>query len=285
MEVFKEFGDKFMKMIDKISASPASIVSAVILIFAIASVYFLTLKILKQAEAKLLTWLFVAFMVIGAFALSFDGIENSAHYFMIIPVGFLLFVAVVYSAEIRRFVWTKTFQPKTHKMTRQNAYYNADTIKGYINEIIKSLQDMSKNDTGALIVLSNGNIPGEVTDSGSAVNATISSALIESLFFPNSPLHDGAVIINGLKIERAGCFLPLTQSQNIPKELGTRHRAALGISEATDLTVFVVSEETGIISIVKSGKLLRYADAEMLRKELNSYYADFLGGANNEKKR
>ncbi len=278
MNVFKDFGNNFVKMINSVTASPVNIISSLVLIFFIAAVYFFILKILKSAEAKLLIGVFVTLMVLGAAAVLFDGIDKSQYYFLSIPVGFILFVSVVYSAEIRRFVWTKTFQPKKHKMTKQNAYYNGDAIKGYVNEIIKSLQDMSKNDVGALIVLSNGNIPAEVTDSGSPVNATISSALIESLFFPGSPLHDGAVIINGLKIERAGCFLPLTQSQNIPKELGTRHRAALGISEATNLTVFVVSEETGIISIVKDGKILRYADAEMLRRELNTYYEEVLGG-------
>ena len=109
------------------------------------------------------------------------------------------------------------------------------------------------------------------------VDSDISSALIESIFFPKTPLHDGAMIINGTKILASGCFLPLSQETNIPKELGTRHRAGIGITETINVTALIVSEETGIISIAQSGKIKRYADSEMLRQTLKEYYwQDFL---------
>ena len=132
---------------------------------------------------------------------------------------------------------------------------------------------MSKNDVGAIIVLSTGNFPGQILDSGVRLDSDISSEIIESVFFPKTPLHDGAMIISGTKIVAAGCFLPLSQNvDNIPKDLGSRHRAGIGVTETIDVMSFVVSEETGIISIARAGKITRYADTETLRKTLTQYY-------------
>jgi diadenylate cyclase len=151
--------------------------------------------------------------------------------------------------------------------------YDEEKIQRSITEIIKALQNMSKNDVGAIIVLSTGNIPNQILDSGVRIDSDISSELIESVFFPKTPLHDGAMIISGTKIVGAGCFLPLSQNiDNIPKDLGTRHRAGIGITETIDVISFIVSEETGIISIARAGKITRYADFEALKKTLNKYY-------------
>lgn len=133
------------------------------------------------------------------------------------------------------------------------------------DEIIKALQAMSKNDIGALIVLSNENVPAQILESGTRLNSDISAELIEGIFIPKAPLHDGAMIVSGTKIVAAGCFLPISEAENIPKDLGTRHRAAIGITEMIDVTVLIVSEETGIISVVSAGKMKRYCgyrDAE-----------------------
>jgi diadenylate cyclase len=96
--------------------------------------------------------------------------------------------------------------------------------------------------------------------------------MIEGVFFPKAPLHDGAMVIHGHKIQAAGCFLPLTQKTSYPKEYGTRHRAAIGITEVANVISLVVSEETGIISIVKQGVVTRYADYDMLMDALKDYY-------------
>ena len=125
---------------------------------------------------------------------------------------------------------------------------------------------------GALIILSNDNIPAQVLESGVILDANISSQLIEGIFFVKAPLHDGAMIINNYKIQAAGCFLPLTQNVNIPKELGTRHRAGIGITETTNVIALIVSEETGIITIAQRGKISRYADYDLLKKTLSDYY-------------
>ena len=139
---------------------------------------------------------------------------------------------------------------------------------------------MSKNDVGAIIVLTSGNVPSQIIDSGVKIDSDISSELIESIFFPKTPLHDGALIVNGTRIVAAGCFLPLSQNvDNIPKDLGTRHRAGLGVTETLDVVSLIVSEETGIISIASGGQLTRYADTEKLKKVLQKYYWQELDGA------
>ena len=106
------------------------------------------------------------------------------------------------------------------------------------------------------------------------LDAKISAGLIENVFEPNTPLHDGAMILKGNKIVAAGCFLPLSENNSIEKTLGTRHRAALGMSERSDAVVIVVSEETGVISAARNGTLRRYLDLEALRDLLEEVYAD-----------
>ena len=151
--------------------------------------------------------------------------------------------------------------------------YDEEKIRICINEIIKALQNMSKARIGAIIVLSTGNVPSQIIDSGIKLDSDISSQLIESVFFPKTPLHDGAMIINDTKIVASGCFLPLSQKiENIPKELGTRHRAGLGVTETIDVISLIVSEETGVISIARAGKITRYVNAEMLKNILSQYY-------------
>ncbi len=132
---------------------------------------------------------------------------------------------------------------------------------------------MSKNDIGALIVLSNDNLPEGIIESGTVINAQITSQMIEAVFYPKAPLHDGALIVEGNKIYAAGCFLPIAQNENLPKDMGSRHRAALGVTTVASVTAIVVSEETGIISIVKNGEIKKkYADAADLKNALSEYY-------------
>lgn len=141
-----------------------------------------------------------------------------------------------------------------------------------INEVVHSVQNLAKTKTGALIVLERKTGINEVIETGVKIDGELSEALLLNIFFENTPLHDGAVIIRGDRIAAAGCFLPLTENSNISKQLGTRHRAALGITEISDAIAIVVSEETGVITIASNGKLTRYLDSkalrEMLRKSL-----------------
>ena len=186
---------------------------------------------------------------------------------------FLLFVALVYGQELRRRVFMKT----SIRAEEKDRSINEEEALRCSDEIIKALQAMSKNDIGALIVLSNENVPAQILESGTRLNSDISAELIEGIFIPKAPLHDGAMIVSGTKIVAAGCFLPISEAENIPKDLGTRHRAAIGITEMIDVTVLIVSEETGIISVVSAGKMKRYADTEMLKNTLKRFYWQDMG--------
>jgi uncharacterized protein (TIGR00159 family) len=130
-----------------------------------------------------------------------------------------------------------------------------EEVERCIAAIIKALQNMSKNNVGALIVLSRNNLPRQILQSGIAVDAEISSQMLEGIFFPKSPLHDGAMVIANNKIEAARCILPITQNTNLPGSYGLRHRAGIGITENSDCIAIVVSEETGSIRIIKGGKV------------------------------
>ena len=135
-----------------------------------------------------------------------------------------------------------------------------------IEEIVKAAKALSATKTGALMVIERKMGLNDVSDTGIKLDAMITSELIGNIFFVNTPLHDGAAIIRGKRIHAAGCLLPLTEKQGLSKELGTRHRAAIGISEQCDALVLVVSEETGTISVAENGKLTRHLDGDSLAK-------------------
>lgn len=142
----------------------------------------------------------------------------------------------------------------------------ADTVEA----IVKASVQMSKVKTGALIVIERETKLGDVKRTGINIDAVVTSQLLINIFEKNTPLHDGAVIISNNRIAAATCFLPLTDSPEISKDLGTRHRAAIGVSEISDAMIVVVSEETGIISYVRNSKIKRGLDAEGLRKVLST---------------
>lgn len=137
-----------------------------------------------------------------------------------------------------------------------------------IEEIIKAVQVLAKEKTGALIVLERETKLGDVIETGIKMDALVSGELLVNTFIPNTPLHDGAMIIREDRIMASGCFLPLTENQNLSKQPGTRHRAGLGITESSDALVVIVSEETGIISLAMDGKLSRYLDIKSLKQIL-----------------
>lgn len=137
-----------------------------------------------------------------------------------------------------------------------------------IEELIKAVQMLAQEKTGALIVIERETKLGDVIDTGIKMDALVSGELLLNTFIPNTPLHDGAMIIRNNRIMAAGCFLALTENQNLSIQLGTRHRAGIGITESSDAVVVVVSEETGIISMALNGKLSRYLDIKSLKKIL-----------------
>lgn len=142
-----------------------------------------------------------------------------------------------------------------------------------IKEIVEAAETLSRHKLGALIIIERETGLNEVVETGTRLEGLVSAELLINLFVPNTPLHDGAVIIRGDRILAAGCFLPLTENPDIDRAIGTRHRAAIGITEHSDCVSVVVSEETGIISLANAGKLGRYFDEKTLREMLTALCA------------
>ena len=138
-----------------------------------------------------------------------------------------------------------------------------------INEVVRASYEMGEVKTGALIVIEQNVALGEYVRTGISIDGLVTSQLLINIFEHNTPLHDGAVIIRGDRITSATCYLPLSDNMTISKDLGTRHRAALGMSEVCDALVIVVSEETGLVSVASGGRLLRAINAEELRSQLS----------------
>jgi diadenylate cyclase len=144
-----------------------------------------------------------------------------------------------------------------------------NTTEMMIESVVKAAVDLSETHTGALIVIERETALADYIRSGTKIDASVSSRLLENIFVPNTPLHDGAVIISKDRAAAASCLLPLTTNNNISPDLGTRHRAAIGLSECSDAVVIVVSEETGKISIALNGSLTRNLSAQTLTNALN----------------
>ncbi len=266
-----DIAQKVKVLFDTMATKPEYAVIIALSIVALTVMFYYLNKFLIDNNSGQVVIVFVLVMVIaGGIILFNDNILNALY--ILIPSILVLLTVALYSTEIKRVIWTRKNMKMVDVKYAEGRFINDDKIKSCINEIIKALQDMSKNDVGAIIVLSNDNVPSQIVESGVTLDSDISSELIESVFFPKTPLHDGAMVINGTKIVAAGCFLPLTQKDNIPKELGTRHRAGIGITETIDVVSIIVSEESGIISIARAGKIVRYADVELLKRTLGNYY-------------
>ncbi len=246
-----------------------TVIIEAILIFAMM---FFVFKVLYENSAKRLIIVYVAVIILMGVVTLFSASEHAALLFLIVLLLLSMFFLLLFSVEIKRSIWRlgKAGTPTVNHKATPDKKLNMRT-EACISGIVKAIQNLSKSDTGALIVLSNGNLPREILESGVMLEAQISSQLIEGIFIPKAPLHDGAMIIYGDKVQAAGCFLPLTQ-KDYPKEFGTRHRAGIGVTEAADVMTVIVSEETGIVSVVKRGVITRYVDSDGLRKFLREYY-------------
>ena len=249
------------------------IIFGVEILFFFALIFFVS-KILRDNEATKLMLLYWLLIVGGAAMHVFAPTLVDKQFFLFYVVLLSGFMLILFNVEVKKSLWDVHSAKETsekHVGGSAEIRSQVDTERS-INNIIKALQNMSKNNVGALIVLSKGSLPKQVLQSGVEIDAEISTQMLEGIFFPKAPLHDGATIIHGHKIQAAGCFLPLTQKTSYPKEYGTRHRAAIGITDVANVISLVVSEETGIISIVKQGNVTRYADYDMLLDALKDYY-------------
>ncbi len=185
----------------------------------------------------------------------------------LVSVGVLALI-ILFQEEIRRFFLTLGSQRRLNFITRYFVKNKTNVKEEHedqqIMRIVLACDSMSKNMVGALIVLERDMSLSDVVKSGEVIDANISTELIKNIFFKNSPLHDGAMIIGHNRIVAAGCILPVSHNLNIPKELGLRHRAALGITSQSDAIAIIVSEETGAISVAQGGEFhLRLASNEL----------------------
>ena len=177
---------------------------------------------------------------------------------------------VLFQPEIRRVLEELGTNAIIDPSSRMQQISDTELI---IDEMILALEHMSRRRVGALIVVENKTRLDDVIATGTRVDGTISQPLIENIFEPNTPLHDGAVVVRGDRVVAAACLLRLSDNTGVARELGTRHRAGLGVTEVSDATVFIVSEETGIISVARGGQLVRHQDEASLRQVLSSLYA------------
>ena len=186
----------------------------------------------------------------------------------LVSVGVLALI-VLFQDDVRKFLVTVGSHKRWENLLRFLRKNNQEKVEqSDIMPIVMACMSMSKSKTGALIVVER-NIPlNEIIRSGDTINADVNQRLIENIFFKNSPLHDGAMIIRHKQIVAAGCILPVSHDLNIPKELGLRHRAAMGVSQETDALAIIVSEETGGISVAYKGQFYLRLTAEELERIL-----------------
>ena len=194
---------------------------------------FLIWQLVKVLQMELLT------TILGAF----------------VSVGFIALI-IIFQPEIRRFLFTIGAQAREGKLTQRFRFLKMRSNAGLdIDAITQACINMSDIKQGALILLTRNNNLDDIVATGVIVNADITNALIENIFFKNSPLHDGAMVVRGNRITAARCILPVSQKTNIPGHYGLRHRAAIGVTEVNDCIALVVSEETGRISMVSGGNI------------------------------
>ena len=182
----------------------------------------------------------------------------------------LVAIVVIFQPELRRgleYLGRSRFSNVFGEVDKEEA-------KHIVGEFVEAIEAMSSSKTGALLVIERETALNDIVETGTIINADISAQMIGTIFYEGTPLHDGAVIVRGDRLYAAGCVLPLTQNKELNKELGTRHRAGIGITENSDALVIIVSEETGVISIAQNGKLTRFLDGKKIEKMLLNLYLE-----------
>lgn len=194
-----------------------------------------------------------------------------------ISVGSLGLV-VIFQPELRRFLFmlgTGSFRKQRQQKLLKRVFIKTWGKRPlHITQVVQACMHMSQTQTGALIILTQQNKLPAVTSTGERMDATISSALIENIFFKNSPLHDGAMVIENNKIVAARCILPVTANKEVSAQLGLRHRSAIGVTEQSDALAIVVSEETGSVSYCQFGQITYDVSPSQLRAEIELFFAE-----------
>ena len=241
----------------------ADAVDILIVAFLLYKLLMLTKETRASAVLKGLLVLFLATWISDLFGLT----AMSWILTNVLSNGALVLV-ILFQPELRKAleqIGRGTIRDSLHKS-------KSEDTNQIVTEIANCMMNLSRRRVGALIVIEQKIGLKDVVETGTTLDSQISAALLENIFEPNTPLHDGAVLIRGDRVMAAGCILSLSEGKGISHELGTRHRAALGISETTDAISLIVSEETGIISFAREGRLTRHLDRSGLEELLASVY-------------
>ena len=257
--------NKFFQIISRIS------INDIIDILIVAYIFYKILMFIKDTRAEQLfkgvVILLVATQLSGIFKL------HALYWILvkILEVGFIL-PFIIFQPELRAGLEHIGRKTSIKSLGGQSKDGELEERKSNIKEILDAVYDLSNRRIGALIVLEGETKLNEISETGTNIDSKISKQLLCNIFVPNTPLHDGAVVIRDYRIKSAACFLPLTQRKDLSKELGTRHRAAIGVSEISDSLTLIVSEETGGVSIARLGKIYRNVQRNKLEAILENFF-------------
>ena len=253
-------------------------------ILLVAIVIYETIKLMRGSRTfqliKGIAFLAVIYILVKVFQM-----EASEYLLSVLFENALIILVVLFSPELRKIL--ERFGRQSIKgfslFNFKNGIDYEKTVTNTVNDFCKASVDMSETKTGALVVFEKDAPLQDIINTGTVLDAQSSSELFNGLFFKNSALHDGAVVVREGRLYAAGCILPLTQNSSLDSELGTRHRAAIGMSEHSDAVVVVVSEETGYVSVAKNGELIRNVTNGNLREILLSELVVSKEKSNNDK--
>lgn len=248
--------------------SSNNIVFDIIDIIAVTFIVYKIIQFMRQTRAEQLIKGIVVFVIVYIFAQLLK--LNAINWILSIIIANLIVVIVIlFQPEIRS-ILEKLGRNGISTFTFSRTEDENDSKERLIEIVCKAVDNMHKTKTGAIIIIEQKTMLNEIVNTGTLIDANASVNLIQNIFFKNSPLHDGAMIIRNERVYAASCILPLTQNPDLSSELGTRHRAAIGISETCDAAVIIVSEETGAISMASGGKIDRNVGVDVLRSELQN---------------
>ncbi len=237
----------------------------------VAFVIYSGIKLIKDTRAFQLVK-GVILLAAVYFMVSIFNMEASKYLLSLLFGNLFIILVIIFSPEIRQALENvgRSSVSNLSLFNLKNRDENAiqESVKNSINAVCKACTDLSDKQIGALIVFERETLLGEISKTGTTLDANVTTELICNIFFPKAPMHDGAVVIKEGRVVSAGCILPLTSKKELSSELGTRHRAAIGMTESTDAIVVVVSEETGQISISEKGRLNRNISGGDLREFL-----------------
>ena len=265
--MLEKISDTFNKILSVFSTFGISDALDIILV---AIIIYICVRIIRESRAMQLAKGFIFIAIIYGIVTLLD-MEASSFIFKAIFSNILIILVILFGPEIRNIleqVGKGATSKSLKSLIHPGVAVDISEISDCIEVVCKACANMSDQKVGALICFENETLLGNVIKSGTILQAKASRELVENIFYPKSPLHDGAMVISKKRIKAAGCILPVSHDLNIPKELGLRHRAAMGISQKSDAHAIIVSEETGAISVAYRGQFYLRLNAEELESLL-----------------